>query len=151
MPLPHRIAAGAIVFKEDTLLLVRYAHPAGGSYLVAPGGAVHQAEPLADAAVRETLEETGLTVAARHPLAVEDLLFSRYRMCKMWFYCEVVAGDLHETAGAKQEGITQAAWFARDALRHETVYPPILLQYDWQALASSDWAAKWLALRRANI
>ena len=112
---------------------------------------MHEAEPLADAAVRETLEETGLAVAVCHPLAVEDLLFNRYRMCKMWFYCAIVSGRVHDTAGAKMECITQAAWFTRDALQHETVYPPILTQYDWAAMASPDWTVKWLELRRADI
>ena len=149
MSLPYRIAAGALVFHQDKILLVRYASSVG-NYLVAPGGAVHEAEPLAAAAKRETEEETSLKVVARHPVAVEDLLFPRYRMCKMWFFCEVVGGNLHDTEGAVREGITQAAWFCHHDLRQETVYPPIIMQYDWAAMASPKWTAKWLEFRVAT-
>jgi 8-oxo-dGTP pyrophosphatase MutT (NUDIX family) len=155
MPLPHRIAAGAIVFRETKILLVRYATGQGdikgNSYLVAPGGAVEPSERLADAAVRETLEETGVTVAVRHPLAVEDLLCSQFRMQKTWFLCDFFTGQVHETQGARDEGITQAGWFSRDELCREVVFPSIVLEHDWAALASPEWAVKWLELRRASF
>src|SRR5687768_4168762 len=120
MPLPHRIAAGAIVIREQKILLVRYADGENSSYLVAPGGAVEEAEALTDAALRETQEETGLMVTVRQPLAVEDLVCSRFRMCKIWFLCDVVAGEVHDTEGARKEGITQARWFRKDELGLET-------------------------------
>ena len=63
MSLPHRIAAGAIVVRDDMVLLLRYRDPGGGTYLVAPGGGVLEHESVADAAVRETFEETGVRVA----------------------------------------------------------------------------------------
>lgn len=55
MSLPHRIAAGAIVLKEEAIVLVRYRNEDGTSYLVAPGGAAQERESVADAAVREVL------------------------------------------------------------------------------------------------
>ena len=63
MSLSHLIAAGAIVVRDDTILLVRFRDPRGGTYLVGPGGGVVEHESVADAAVRETLEETGVWVA----------------------------------------------------------------------------------------
>ena len=149
MSLPHRISAGAIVFSQGKVLLVRYASGGGESHLVAPGGGVEQEEPLAQAAARETREETGVTVVARRPLAVENLLCSQIRICKTWFLCDVVAGDVHETQGARDEGIMQAGWFAKDELSREIVFPSILMQHDWASLAAPDWTVKWLELRRA--
>jgi 8-oxo-dGTP diphosphatase len=151
MPLPHRISAGAIVLSQGRVLLVRYEVAGGQSILVAPGGGVEQEEPLADAAVRETREETGLIVAAKKPLAVENLLCSQSRLCKTWFLCDLVAGEVHATEGARQEGITEAGWFGRDDLRREVVFPSILMQYDWPAFASPEWAVKWLELCRATF
>jgi 8-oxo-dGTP diphosphatase len=151
MPLAHRIAAGAIVLHQGKILLVRYMEADGGSYLVAPGGAVEEAESLSDAAVRETQEETGLTVAARKPLAVEDLLCNRFRMCKTWFLCDVVAGQVHDTDGARQEGITQAGWFSKDDLRLERVFPSIIEEHDWASFASPQWTVQWMEIRRANF
>jgi 8-oxo-dGTP diphosphatase len=150
MPLPHRIAAGAVIVNHGKILLVRYADALGGSYLVSPGGRVEQNEPLADAAVRETLEETGVTVAAERLLAIEDLEFSHFRMCKTWFLCRYLSGDACLTEDAKDEGITQVAWFSRTELAHETIFPPIVMANDWKSFESPDWAVKAIDLRRAN-
>ena len=151
MPLPHRIAAGAIILREGKILLVRYAHSQGGCYLVAPGGAVQETEELADAAVRETREETGLTVAVTKPLVVENLVCSSYRMCKTWFLGNVIAGQVHDTQGARDEGITQAEWFSLDDLRAETVYPAILMRFDWSSFASPDWVVRWMGVRHMTF
>jgi hypothetical protein len=72
-------------------------------------------------------------------------------MCKTWFLCEAVAGDVHDTPGAKAEGIIEARWFARDELLSQTVFPSILMQYEWASFASADWKVIWMGLRRANF
>jgi 8-oxo-dGTP diphosphatase len=54
------ICVGAVAVQDDCLLLVRRGHgPAAGSWSV-PGGRVEHGELLAEAVVREVLEETGL-------------------------------------------------------------------------------------------
>jgi 8-oxo-dGTP pyrophosphatase MutT (NUDIX family) len=70
---PHRIAAGAIVVRRNQILLVLYRDPGGGTYLAAPGGGVREHESVADAAVRETFEETGLCVEPGRVLLIEDI------------------------------------------------------------------------------
>ena len=146
--LPHRIAAGAIVFSDGKVLLVRYPDENGGSYLVAPGGRAEEGETVSDAAVRETLEETGVAVAVRKVLFIEDLLCRRFKMCKVWFLCDVVGGEPQATDAAREEGIVEARWHSRAELESETVFPPILTQHDWAAFGSSDWTVKWSELRR---
>lgn len=131
MSLPHRIAGGAIVVRHGRILLVRYTPPGGESFLVAPGGGVLEHESVADAAVRETLEETGLHVAARNVVLVEDVLASRFKMIKVWFACDVVGGEVGATEGARLEAIVEARWFARRELDGETVYPYIVKERDW--------------------
>jgi 8-oxo-dGTP diphosphatase len=150
MPLPHRIAAGAVIVNQGKILLVRYPAALGGSYLVSPGGAVEQNEGLAEAAIRETREETGVTVAVRRLLTIEDLVCTRYKMCKVWFLCAYVSGEARVTEGAVKEGITQAAWFSRDDLARETVFPSILCTNDWAAFGSRDWVVEAMEVRRAN-
>jgi 8-oxo-dGTP pyrophosphatase MutT (NUDIX family) len=41
-------------------------------------------ESVADAAVRETLEETGVRVVPGPVLLIEDILATRFKMCKVW-------------------------------------------------------------------
>lgn len=56
------LAVSAIAVQRDRLLMVRRGHgPAAGSWSV-PGGKVQVGEMLAEAVVREVLEETGLEV-----------------------------------------------------------------------------------------
>jgi ADP-ribose pyrophosphatase YjhB (NUDIX family) len=81
----HRISAGAIVIKGDEILLVRYKDSDGNSFLVGPGGGVLSDEGINEAVVREVREETGLEVSPYRILFVEDLLWRRYRIVKIWF------------------------------------------------------------------
>jgi 8-oxo-dGTP diphosphatase len=151
MARPHRFAAGAIVIRNGSILLVQY-RPRTGSYLVAPGGGVQESETLEAAAVRETFEETGVTVAAGRLLAVEDLYAPpHFRMCKFWYLCEAVAGEPRATEGARHEGITHSGWFSREQLAGETVYPRIVLEHAWEAFASPGWRVRTLPLREIGI
>ena len=60
--LSQKVVACTIPSAEGRVLLTRRAiHPAHGKWTF-PGGYVDWGEPVDDAAVRETLEETGLTV-----------------------------------------------------------------------------------------
>jgi len=56
------VGVGAIVFQEGKILLEKRSNePAKGKWSI-PGGVVEVGEPLEEAVIRETLEETGLTV-----------------------------------------------------------------------------------------
>jgi 8-oxo-dGTP pyrophosphatase MutT (NUDIX family) len=147
----HRISAGAIVIREDQVLLVRYHGAGGGSYLVGPGGGVLSSESLHQAVVREVCEETGLEVSPQKVLFVEDLLSQRHRIVKIWFLCNLIGGQLANTQGALEEGIIDAAWYRKDELLDEVVYPPALLSYDWLTFARHDWESKNLELRETDF
>jgi len=63
-----RVGVGAIVVKEGRILLVkRAAEPSRGLWAI-PGGSLELGETLREGAEREILEETGLVVAAKHPV-----------------------------------------------------------------------------------
>jgi 8-oxo-dGTP diphosphatase len=148
---PHRIAAGGIVLKEDAILLVRYGTAGGGSYLVGPGGALDSGENAVQAIIREAMEETGVLVRPHRVLWIEDLQCSRFKMCKIWMLCEVVSGDVRPTDGARAEGITEAGWFKKGQLEAEVVYPPPVMQYDWDAFRSENWEVQCLPSRVASF
>jgi ADP-ribose pyrophosphatase YjhB (NUDIX family) len=147
----HRISVGAILMQEDQVLLVRYDGTGGRSYLVGPGGGVLSNESLHEAVVREVREETGLEVIPQKVLFVEDLLSRRHRIVKIWFLCNLTGGQLTNTQGALEEGITDAAWYRKDGLLDEVVYPPSLLSYDWGSFTRPNWESKYLELREADF
>ena len=67
-----RVAVGAIVFKNDKVLLVRRAKAPSEDLWAIPGGKVRLGESLKKAAEREIKEETGITIRAREPVFTFD-------------------------------------------------------------------------------
>lgn len=66
------VCVGAVVVTDDELLVIRRGRgPAAGEWAV-PGGRVRGGEMLAEAVVREVLEETGLEVVCGELLGVVE-------------------------------------------------------------------------------
>lgn len=152
MSKPHRIAAGGIIFKGNTVLLVRYRNIDDvGTYLVCPGGALEDNENVIQAIIRETKEETGVTVAPKRVVAIEDLLCFRFKMIKVWMVCEIIEGEIHKTQAAEKEGIIEASWFTKDQLASEVVFPPTLMKHDWELFRTKTWQVECLPSRKAKF
>jgi 8-oxo-dGTP diphosphatase len=67
-------AVGAIIFRDDKVLLVkRTNHPGKGLWAI-PGGRVKLGETLKEAARREVEEETGVIISPKDPIYVFDLI-----------------------------------------------------------------------------
>jgi len=151
MNIAHRIAAGGVILKNDSVLLVRYRGANNGTYLVGPGGALEDSENAFQAVVRETQEETGIKVVPKRILFIEDLLCKRYKMCKIWILCEPSHDDVRQTHGAQMEGIIEAGWFTRDQLASELVFPSPLMLCGWKKLVSDDWQVQCLSSQEADF
>lgn len=73
-PAGPQTAVGAIVFRDDKVLLVKRAnHPGKGLWAI-PGGRVKLGETLKEAVRREVKEETGITISPKDPIYVFDLI-----------------------------------------------------------------------------
>jgi len=95
-----RVGVAAVVFKENSVLLVRRAEPPLSRALSLPGGLVELGEPLEAAVVREVLEETGLSVEVEKMVALVDYIDRdaagrvRYHYVLGDYLCRRVFGDL---------------------------------------------------------
>ena len=69
-----RVAVGAIVFKDNRVLLVRRGKPPARDLWAIPGGSVEICETLQRAAEREIFEETGITIQALEPVFTFDYI-----------------------------------------------------------------------------
>jgi 8-oxo-dGTP diphosphatase len=81
-----RVAVGAIVFKENKVLLVRRGKPPALDLWAIPGGSVKICETLQQAAEREIFEETGITIQALEPVFTFDYIERDKSGCARFHY-----------------------------------------------------------------
>ncbi|MCW5610591.1 MAG: NUDIX hydrolase [Rubrivivax sp.] len=148
----HRISAGAFVEHEGRLLLVRHTKPEIYDFWVAPGGGVKGSESLAEAAVREVQEETGLEVVAEKLVYVEEFFNPETRHCKFWFVGRLVAGELNTShPEAKAEFITEAGWCTEAEVRQMQVFPTVVHGRYWQDRAQGFPGFIHLGIREMQV
>ncbi|HUT69582.1 MAG TPA: NUDIX hydrolase [Desulfatiglandales bacterium] len=70
---PH-VAVGAVVFKENKVLLIKRENSPGKGLWAIPGGRVQLGETIQEAAEREIREETGVVIRAKDPVYTFDLI-----------------------------------------------------------------------------
>jgi len=104
-----RAAVGAVVFKEDAVLLVQRGQPPGEGSWSIPGGSVRVGETLQQAAEREILEETGIIIRAAEPVYTFDVI-ERDEQGRVRFHYVIV-----DLAAKHLKGTPRAASDAADA------------------------------------
>src|SRR5215475_1802442 len=109
------IGVGAIIIEGDRVVLVKRGHPPLAGEWSIPGGVLEVGETLREAAVREALEETGLTVEPRELLGVFDRVLrdaagrTQYHYVLIDFLCRRLTGDPHAGGDA-----LEAHWFSQE-------------------------------------
>jgi 8-oxo-dGTP diphosphatase len=94
-----RPAVGAVVFKDQKVLLVKRGRPPAEGTWAIPGGSVRLGESLQAAAEREIREETGVIIRAGEPIFVFDTIEQDDAGCVRFHYividliAEYVSGD----------------------------------------------------------
>jgi 8-oxo-dGTP diphosphatase len=73
-PRHPRPAVGALVIRDGRVLLVKRGRPPAQGQWAIPGGNIELGETLQQAAQREILEETGITIKAGQPVCTFDAI-----------------------------------------------------------------------------
>jgi len=119
-----QVAVGAIVFKDNRVLLVRRGKaPAKGAWSI-PGGSVNLGERLQEAAEREILEETGLTIKANEPIYTFDVV-RRDDTGRIRFHYVIIDFNADYVSGELQPGddAMDARWVSAGELNDLAVSP----------------------------
>ena len=128
---PERPIVGvlAVVLRGDTALVVRRANPPMAGRWGFPGGVLELGETVAEGAMRELLEETGVIAEAIGPLTVIDTI-DRDEAGRVRFHYALVAvrGRWVSGEGVAADDAEEVAWLSRaDIVARDLPVAPALL------------------------
>jgi 8-oxo-dGTP diphosphatase len=109
--------SAAIIVDGDRVLMVRRRIREGELMWQFPAGAIEAGESAEEAAVRETAEETGLTVSAVKPLG--DRVHPKTGRLMAYTACEPIEGEAHV---ADEEELDAVAWVRLDEIPEYVPY-----------------------------
>lgn len=121
------MAVGAVVFKNNCVLLVRRGQAPSEGVWAIPGGSVEIGETLQEAAEREILEETGIRIRAGQPIYTFDVI-DRDADGKIRFHYVIVdlAADYVSGQPAAGDDAAEARWVSAYEISELEVSPPTL-------------------------
>lgn len=128
---PERPIVGvlAVVIRGDRVLVVRRANPPMSGRWGFPGGVLELGETVAQGAMRELVEETGVTAEAAGPLTVIDTI-DRDEEGRVRYHYTLVAviGQWRSGEGAPGDDADEVAWLSRaDIIDRNLPTAPALL------------------------
>lgn len=128
--IPFKIRVAVALLREGKLLLLRQNnHP----FWVLPGGTLEPDEDLAQCAVRELMEETGLTITVGPLLYVTNFIQPQRHVVDVFFRGEYVTGEL-PAQGPYPENIDEMGFFSFEEVQAMVLRPgPVgeRLLVDW--------------------
>lgn len=106
-----RVRSSVILLRQDRLLLVRHQGlGAEGIFWAPPGGGVDFGEALSQAAIRETREETGLTVRIGQLLCISEYIQAPLHAVEFFFLANLEHGHLQKGQDPELPIIEQVKW-----------------------------------------
>jgi len=114
-----KVAVGAVVFKDNKVLLVKRKNPPAKNTWAIPGGSVKPGETLQEATEREIFEETGIVIKAREPIFTFDLI-QRKDSGEIQFHYVIVDLTADYVSGEPVAGddAADARWVSSDDMNY---------------------------------
>ena len=129
----HRLAARAIIMRDDRLLLVNAYGDHRLGLWCAPGGGAHTHASLPDNLAREVHEETGMTVAVGTPVLINEFHDPDigFHQVDLFFRCSIISGDISDNWQDPDGVVKQRRWFTYGEATQLTLRPRKLVEIAW--------------------
>nr|WP_319495083.1 NUDIX hydrolase [uncultured Desulfobacter sp.] len=130
-PVRPALAVGAVVFKDDRVLLVKRGNPPAQGVWAIPGGSVELGETLKTAAEREILEETGIVIEAGDPVfSFESIHRDGEDRVRFHYYIVDLGATYISGEPAAGDDALDVGWISREDLGRLNVNPTTLKVLD---------------------
>ncbi|WP_321414572.1 NUDIX hydrolase [uncultured Desulfobacter sp.] len=126
---PHQpaLAVGAVVFKDNKVLLVKRGNPPAQGVWAIPGGSVELGETLKTAAEREVFEETGIVIKAGEPIfSFESIHRDDKDRVRFHYYIVDVAASYISGEPTAGDDALEVGWISKEDIGRLNVNPSTL-------------------------
>jgi 8-oxo-dGTP diphosphatase len=122
MPQRPLVGVGVIIKKDDQILLMKRQNSHGHGTWCVPGGHLEYGETPQECAIREAMEETGVSIANPTFLTITNDIFAHEQKhyVTIWLECAYISGEPKINA---QREMSQVGWFSWTSLPEPLFLP----------------------------
>ena len=143
----YGISTAALIIQQRELLLVNHKKIGQYDFWVPPGGKLQGGESIFDCARRETMEETGLSVALDRIIYIIEYAEPGYHFCKFFIRCKTFSGNLTIANRDQDETfLVNARFFSKMDMDGLDVRPTVLKNQFWDDLEVGFPETRYLGL-----
>ncbi len=145
----QRISAGAMILKDEEILLVHHQKAGCFDFWVPPGGGLKKDEGIFKGVEREVFEETNLKVKPDKIVYIEELIDENTYVCKIWVLCPIMGGTIDLcNLDADENHVQGVKFFSREEIQNLKVYPELIKTTLWEDYREGFPIIKYIGFHR---